>query len=339
MHRRREIAASFPFGGTGLHAGLAAGVAQAVLATCLWSSSALLISRLTVTYNVTPLHISVWRILLALPVVAVTIAIRRPARLTLPWQQVPVYAAFGLVGVTLSYVAWATSVKLNSAPVAAALGFSAPVFVIVGDRLFFGAGLRLTQLGAIGVNLLGCGLVAGIGSPGDLWRRPEGIVVGLSVGVAFAAYTLLGRATARTQRLEPLASLLYLFSFGGLGLLCWSVTADGAGAFQVHLPWQGWVLLAGLAIGPTVLANGLYNASLRSLPPTLASLCTSLEPVLVAVASAVLLSQALSPLRVLGIGLVVGAVVAMQLDVAVRRRGTTTGKREPVEGKAAEALS
>jgi threonine/homoserine efflux transporter RhtA len=75
------------------------------------------------------------------------------------------------------------------------------------------------------------------------------------------------------------------------------------------------------------------------LPPTFASLCTSLEPVLVAVASAVLLSQALSPLRVLGIGLVVGAVVAMQLDVAARRRGTTTEKRDPVEGKAAEALS
>jgi hypothetical protein len=29
----------------------------------------------------------------------------------------------------------------------------------------------------------------------------------------------------------------------------------------------------------------------------------------------------------------------MQLDVAVRRRGTTTGKREPVEDKAAEAIN
>jgi drug/metabolite transporter (DMT)-like permease len=236
---------------------------------------------------------------------------------------VPLYAAFGLMGVTVSYVAWATSVKLNSAPVAAALAFSAPVFVAAGDRVFFGARLGLTQLAAIAVNLLGCALVAGVTSAGELWRRPEGAAIGLSVGAAFGAYTLLGRATARSRHLQPLASLLYLFSFGGVGLLCWSIATNGSTVLRVELPWQGWLLLAALALGPTILANGLYNASLQSLPPTFATLCTSLEPVLVAVASVVLIGQTLSAVRALGIALVVGAVIAMQLDVATRARQKT----------------
>jgi drug/metabolite transporter (DMT)-like permease len=140
------------------------------------------------------------------------------------------------------------------------------------------------------------------------------LAVGLAVGLAFGAYTLLGRATARSQRLDPLVSLLYLFGFGGLGLLFWSFAADGSHALQVHLPWQAWLLLVALALGPTILANGLYNLSLRSLPATFATLCTSLEPVLVAIAAALLLGQALSGPKVLGIAMVVGAVIAIQLD-------------------------
>jgi DME family drug/metabolite transporter len=314
----RAMPAVMPFGvSKGAHGGIATGVTQVLLATVLWSSSALLISRLTTGYGVSPIHVALWRVLLALPLVAVVVAVRRP-RLSLPWRYVPLYAAFGLMGVTLSYLVWATSVKLNSAPVAAALAFSAPVFVAAGERAIFGARIRPTQLFAIAVNLIGCALVAGITSPGDLWRRPEGAAVGLAVGAAFGGYTLLGRATARSRHLPPLASLLYLFSFGGVGLLCWAAASDGSKALAVTLPWQGWLLLGALALGPTIVSNGLYNASLQSLPPTFATLCTSLEPVLVAVASVVLLGQTLSAVRVFGIVLVVGAVGAMNLDVAAR---------------------
>jgi DME family drug/metabolite transporter len=297
------------------------GVAQVLLATILWSSSAILISRLTTGYGLSPIHVALWRVVLALPLVAVIVAVRRP-RLFLPWRYVPLYAAFGLFGVTLSYLAWATSVKLNSPAVAAALAFSAPVFVAAGERLVFGARLWLTQIAAIAVNLIGCALVAGVTSPSDLWRRPEGAIVGLAVGAAFGTYTLLGRATARARHLPPLSSLLYLFSFGGFGLLCLAAASDGRRALQVNLPWQGWLLLVALALGPTIVSNGLYNSSLQSLPPTFATLCTSLEPVLVAVASVVLLGQMLSPVRTLGIVLVVGAVLAMNLDVATRTRPT-----------------
>jgi probable blue pigment (indigoidine) exporter len=262
-------------------------------------------------------------VLLALPVLAVIVGVRRP-RLVLPWRYVPLYAAFGLIGVTLSYLVWATSVKLNSAPVAAALAFSAPVFVAAGERVFFGARLWVTQLAAIGVNLIGCALVAGVTSPADLWRRPEGAAVGLAVGAAFGGYTLLGRATARSRHLPPLASLFYLFAFGGVGLLIVAGVSVGSGGLRLELPWQGWLLLGALALGPTIVSNGLYNASLQSLPPTFATVCTSMEPVLVAAASVVLLGQTLSAVRVLGIALVVGAVVAMNLDVARRASAPRT---------------
>jgi drug/metabolite transporter (DMT)-like permease len=292
--------------------GQVGGLVQVVVATCLWSSSALLIEQLSGAYGMAPVRIALWRVLLALPLVGAALAVRRTRALALPWREVPLYATFGLVGVTLSYVAWATSVKVNSAPVAAALAFSAPVFVVAGDRLFFGARLYLTQLGAIAVNLLGCALVAGVRSPADLWQRPEGLAIGLAVGLTFASYTLLGRAAARSRHIDPLATMLYLFVFGGLGLLAAALLTGGADALQPQLSVHGWLLLVALAAGPTLIAYALYNVSLHSLPATLATVCTSLEPVLVAIGAAVFLGHALSARQAAGIALVVGAVLVMQ---------------------------
>src|SRR5947209_2245777 len=124
-----------------------AGVSRAVGAMLLWSSSGLLIDRLEGSYGLTVYQISAWRVLLVLPILAGVIAVRRPGAFRCEARDIPIYLAAGLVGVMLSNVTWATSVHLNRPAVAAALSFSAPAFIALGDRFLFGVHLRRVQLG------------------------------------------------------------------------------------------------------------------------------------------------------------------------------------------------
>ena len=75
------------------------------------------------------------------------------------------------------------------------------------------------------------------------------------------------------------------------------------------------------------------RADLLSLPATMASLCTSFEPVLVAIGATVFFGHDLSMRTILGIALVVGAVATMQIDAVLR-----AGKSEKSLTLAADAV-
>jgi drug/metabolite transporter, DME family len=291
------------------------GLVRALLATLCWSSSALLIDRLTTGYGVTALEISSYRILLVLPILVVAIALHRGNAFRIDLRDVPWYLAAGL-GITLSNVTWAVSVQMNHPAAASALGFSAPAFIALSELVIFRTRLRSVQVGAILVNLVGCGLAAGLRGPGDLLHTPAGLLIGLANGLTFTWYTLLNSHRRARGSRDPLATLLYLFIVAEVGILAWGLPLEGGRLFTLHLSLLGWILLFGVAVGPTLGAYALFNSSLRLLPATIASLVTTLEPPIVAVFAFLILSRTIDQAQWTGIVLIVGAVFVMQLSAA-----------------------
>lgn len=292
------------------------GVLRALGATLLWSTSALIIDQLGTTHHLTALEISTWRVLLVLPILAFVAGVWRPQSFRMRSSDLPIFFVAGIVGITLSYVSWAASVHLNGPAVGAALSFSAPTFIAIGDRVFFHAKLNRVQVGAIAVNLIGCGLAAGLTDPAALFRSPAGLIVGTSNGLAFSAYTLMNRGTIRTRVRDPLTVLIGMFTAGAIGLLAWGGAAEGSRLLTLPLDSSGWFLLIGLAVGPTLLAYALFNSSLRQLSPTIAGLIITLEPPSVAIFAVLLLGRTVTGVRWLGIGLIVVGVMVMQLAAA-----------------------
>ena len=291
------------------------GLVRAFLATLFWSSSALLIDRLSTLYHLTPIEISAWRILLVLPLLALFIALYRPRAFQLDAGDLPWYAVTGF-SIPFASVTWAVSVQINRPAAAAALAFSAPAFIAIGDRLLFGTRLHAVQVGAIVVNLVGCGFAAGLRNPGELLHTPTGFLVGLANGLAFTVYTLLNRRMSRGRARDPLTTLLSIFIVAGIGLLTVGLPVEGVGLLRLHLDVTGWMLMLGMAVGPTLAAYALFNSSLRELPPTIASLMTTLEPPIVAILALVLLGRTVRGPQWIGIALIVGAVAVMQLSLA-----------------------
>lgn len=292
------------------------GIVRAFLATLCWSSSALLIDRLSTGYHLTAMEISSYRILLVLPILVVAIAVHRNQAFRLELRDLPWYLAAG-IGITVSNVTWAISVQMNRPAAAAALGFSAPAFIAVTELVVFRTRLRRVQAAAVLVNLVGCGLAAGLRGPGDLLHAPAGLLVGLANGLAFTWYTLLNSHRPARGSREPLATLLYIFIVGEIGILAWGIPLEGmTQMFRLNLDALGWVLLVGVALGPTLGAYALFNSSLRFLPATIASLVTTLEPPIVAIFAFVILGRTIDPVQWTGIALIVIAVFVMQLSAA-----------------------
>ena len=289
------------------------GLLRAFLATLCWSSSALLIDRLTTGYHLTALEISAWRILLVLPLLAIFLALVRRSAVRLRLRDLPWYGAAGTI-ITISNVSWAASVQLNQPAAAAALGFSAPAFIALGDRVLFKTRLHRIQVGAIVVNLAGCGLASGVSGVGQLLHTPGGFLVGIANGLSFACYTLLNRGQGFRRARDPFVTLLFIFTVGEIGMLRWGLPLEGGRLFHLRLDAAGWALLTAVALGPTLAAYAFFNSSLRLLPATVASLITTLEPPIVAVAALLLLGRAVSGQQWIGITCIVAAILVMHLS-------------------------
>ena len=296
------------------------GVALAVTATLLWSTTALFIDPLVTTYHLTPVQLSFWRALLVAAALAAALLRRgrRVARLT--GRTALFYAVYGLVGVALFNVVWSASVQINKAAVATALIYSAPAFVALGAWPLFGERVTAPQRLAIAVTICGCALVAGITDPAALVRSGAGLALGLASGVSFAAYTLLGKGAGRLGLHDTLVVLFVIFSIAAAALCAWGLIETGPALLHPSLDTHGWILLLGGALGPTLGGYLCFTASLTILSAPVASLFTALEPPITAVLAMPLLGRHMGGPQWLGATLIVGGVLLMQRTALTRAR-------------------
>lgn len=150
-----------------------------------------------------------------------------------------------------------------------------------------------------------------------------GVGLALTAGACWAAYIVLsGRTGAVFPRLDGLAIALVVST---LVVLPFGLTTVGS--------WDRSSLLAGLGIAvlSSVLPYSLELLALRFLTARVFGILLSLEPAVAALAGLLVLGQRLSPLQLLGMGLVVGASAV----VLGLRRGT--GPADEVPEAAAES--
>jgi DME family drug/metabolite transporter len=313
------------------------GVVIVLVAVVIWSTTPVFIDHLQTVNHLSPLQISTWRALLVTIFMALYLLFRRPAVFKLQRREIGYYIIYGIVGISLFNLAFNTSVAINKASVATALMFCAPVFVALGSWWVFHERLRPMQLLAIVVNLLGFTLVGTVsellaGSSGNV----GGLLLGLFSGICFALYTLLGRGAARANRISSTVMLFYAYLFGTIALVIWGLISQGIHGLAISLDATGWALLFILSLGPTLFGYLLFTMSLRYLSAPIASIFHTLEPVLTAILAFLVLGRVLTPLQVLGLGLIVIGVMVMQLSALMHnRKSALLAEDAPAETDAA----
>ena len=203
------------------------------------------------------------------------------------------------------------SLERTSAPLASLVHY-AHLVLVVGVAAAIGRE-RLTRRRLFAL----VGIFGGVALVGGAAVNPDLVGIGMALGsaAAYAVYVLLSDRLLRDA--DPMALAAYLTAGAATSFIV-------AGTFlgtlaEVGGP-AGLACLVGAALIGSVFAVTSFLKGVRLIGPSTASLLVTVEvPVTIALA-AVVLGQHMTPPQLLGAGLVVAAIVGMQLRRRPKRR-------------------
>ena len=275
-----------------------------LVAATLWATLGIIFSALIGDYGLSRITIAFFRASLSAAVLFAALALRRPSLLRIAVRDVLFFAAFGLFGIAAFYIVYITAIDLAGMSVAAVLLYTAPAWVALISAVFLGEGLTPVKLVAVTLAMAGCALVARVYDVRGLQLNWLGIVAGLGAGLTYALYSVFNKIGLR--RHDGWTVLAYGLLAGSVFLAPlqspqWLVTALRQPGAVV------WLLV--LALGPTLGAGLSFNAGLRYVPVSSASIVATLEPVIASLLAFTFLHERLDPAQLVGGGLILAAVI------------------------------
>lgn len=259
-------------------------------------------------YDIDPVVLVTARGVLASSVLLIILFFRNRSALHLDRADVPFFIAFGLIGVALNYLSYFEAIARTSATTAVILLYTSPIFVTIAASLLFKERFTWSKGLSLVVTLLGCFLVAGGYDPERLAANPAGIAAGIAAALTYGSYTILSKRSLSKYRSST--TVLYALVFGSLFLALFAGPRLG----QLRgLPNQAWVLIAALALGPTLGAYAVYVKALSHIEASHASIVCMAEPAATAVLAYAILGEKMELPQILGAVTVVVGVLILQL--------------------------
>ncbi len=210
----------------------------------------------------------------------------------------------------LHFATWIASLDFTSIASSVLLVNTAPLFAVALSRLFLGEKTSPLVLGAIGVALLGAGIIAA----GDWAAAPStlgGNALALAGAATLAVYHVIGRGLRAALPLNAYVLGVWSTAALTLALLC-----AGFGVRLTGYPPKALALFLALAIVPTLGGHGLVNYSLRALPAPTVGLFLLGEPVGASILAYLIFAEIPTSTTLLG-----GVLVLAALALVLLRRG------------------
>lgn len=263
-----------------------------------------------------PMHLTELRNAGAMIVLVGYVAIRNPRRLRVHTRELPFLIAYGVIAFTLVQFLYFLTISRLPVGIGSLLGFLAPVVVAlwmrfgrhqgVGDRIWI----------AIALTLAGLAMVAQVWS--GLTLDALGVIAGLLLAVALAAYWLLGESGQQHRDAVSLTMWGFIFA-----TITWSIVAP-----WWTFPWSDllittqpllgdglavpvWVIMVwGVLLG-TIAPFLLVLGSLRRIGAQRAGIVGTTEPLWAGIIALALLGETFTAVQGIG-GVVVlaGVIVA-----------------------------
>ena len=290
----------------------------AIIGITIWSTTGVFIDYLVNNYHMPALLLALWRNLLVCIALIPALFLIRRALLHIDRSQIRFYIFYGFVLAVFNSI-WTLSVKANGAAVATVLAYSSAGFTAILALWLFKEKLGLPKIIAVILSLGGCILVSNA-YRAEMWKlNPLAVSTGLLSGLFFAAYTLIGKETARRD-INAWTSMLYSFAFASVFILIFNLfpaLPGTPGSYRELLPdlsIQGWLILIILSFVPTLFGFGLYNTSMNYLPASITNLLATLEPAMTAVEAYIFLDERMTILQIVGGLTILSAVLIVQLE-------------------------
>ena len=219
------------------------------------------------------------------------------------------FVGTGVISVTFFNFCYFRTIMLTSLSTAAVLLYTAPVFVVLMSAVLFKEKLTKGKLAAAALAFLGCGFVSGIVG-GDVRLSLSGLLCGLGAGIGYAMYSIFSRyALERGYSSKTISFYTFVFAL----VPCFFL-ADRAAAFTALTSGAGsFAVTAAIVLFVTLLPYLSYTKGMEGLENGTASVIASVEPVVATLLGAVLYGERLSVQNLVGIALVLGSILLINL--------------------------
>jgi DME family drug/metabolite transporter len=282
------------------------GYALVLTAATLWATLGIIFKALINDYGLARITIAFFRASLSAVILFAALAFRRPRTLAIAARHVPFFIAFGLLGIAAFYIFYITAIDLTGVSVAAVLLYTAPAWVAVISAIFLGEPLTKRKTIAVALATIGCALVARVYDLRGLELNWLGILAGLGAGLGYALYSVFNKAGLRQY--DGWTVLAYGLLFGIVFLAPFQSPELLMDALRQPGPV---VWLVALALGPTLGSGLAFNAGLRYVPVSSASVVATLEPVIASLLAFAVLGEHLDPGQLFGGALILVAVISL----------------------------
>jgi drug/metabolite transporter (DMT)-like permease len=203
--------------------------------------------------------------------------------------------ALGYVGQSFSYL---TAIKYASAGLVALLLYLYPVFVFVLSVILLREKVTLLKVSALVLALIGTALT--VDPAGGQWL---GILFSIAAALIYSVYIIVGTNVMKHVSVVQSSTVIFASAVAVYGIL---MAING-----MHLPSTnvGWLNIVGIVLIATVIPVVAFLAGLERIGPTNAAMLSTLEPVVTVLLAAWIFDERLTPLVMLGGGLILVAVI------------------------------
>lgn len=223
------------------------------------------------------------------------------------------FIATGVLSMAFFNWCYFTAIQEISISIGVVLLYTAPAFVIVLSKIFFGESITKRKIAALVLTIAGCSLIAGIVPGADLSISIRGLVIGLGSGFGYALYPVLAKPAGK--KYSPATITVYTFLFTAIVLLPFSGIQN-----NMRLIASPEVILysAGLGLFPTVLAYILYTKGLAHVEAGNAAIVSTIEPAVAILAGVVLFGERMNFLQGCGALLIIASLLITSLITGKR---------------------
>ncbi|MBE6903028.1 MAG: EamA family transporter [Ruminococcaceae bacterium] len=278
-----------------------------VASALLWGTMGIFVNTLS-QFGLSNFDIVFYRVFFTSLILLVYMLIKDKAMLKIRFKDIWIFIGMGVFSFFFFNLCYFYTIKNISMSVAAALLYTAPVFVMIFSALIFKEKLSLFKIISIAVTVCGCFAVTGIFSQNHsvIWYN---IVVGILSGLGYGLYSIFGRFGVK--KYGTVTVTFYTF-------LCALLACIPFIRFNNIISQMSDIKLLSICVAAGVLTCALpyilYTYGLRSIPSGQASVIATVEPAFACVLGVLFFNDKLDFFICLGIVLILSAVIICSLD-------------------------
>ncbi len=283
-----------------------------ILAAVIWGCVGLFTRNMS-AIGFTSLQITFVRALFTALLMFIYLFIFKRHLLKIRLRDIPIFLGSGIASFLFFNVCYMSSIQENSLSVACMLMYSSPIWVTIISAFVFKDKVKLQKIIALIVALGGCVLVT---FQGAVAVTPLGLVYGILSGVGYALYSIFG--SLGVMRFPAITATFYTFVFATLGGLPLVLFTSDLPAVLFNT--RGLTLAVAAAVCTTLVPYFLYTFGLKYVNPSTASIISIIEPIMATIVGLVAFGEALTVQGVLGIVVVIGALLLLEIPLKKRKK-------------------